>query len=73
MKKTGKYRRDITEQQRRMKIGQRIRQQLTPWMSREDVAKHFGISGQRVDQIETLALAKLAIRLSEITGFEIKL
>ncbi|MDE2106122.1 MAG: hypothetical protein KGL39_53360 [Patescibacteria group bacterium] len=50
--------------------GQRIVGLLRPIRSRREVGMAFGISAERVRQIECVALAKMAKRLSESFNFE---
>jgi DNA-directed RNA polymerase sigma subunit (sigma70/sigma32) len=58
------------EYRRRMAIGKAIAQQLKPLKTHGEIAKVFGLTKQRIEQIESLALYKIASRMKQKTGFE---
>jgi len=50
--------------------GAGIAESMKPIMPRHDVGRIMGITGERVRQIENLALGKLAQRMRELTNYE---
>ena len=50
---------------RRLNEGRQILKQLRAVRTRREVGKMFGITGQCVEQIELIALTKIAIRMKE--------
>lgn len=58
------------ENRRRMKIGKAISARMKPLKTLREVGNALGLTYQRVEQIEALALYKVASRLKELTNFE---